>query len=322
MRPGNTVNWRKDTRLTKLALSQIDLDDTMYLAPSYEDLGLLKESIQRIGIVNPPMAQERPGMPAIPVLGRRRLLAANSLGFDAAEVVVVDERVSTQELYAAVFWDNVERVGVNPATKAYVCRRLLELFQVEEVARDFLPALGVSPTGPRLDRLRSVGGLDERTLDALGHGAIDERTAGLLTDLGSSEREALLDLGETLRLNANKTRELVSTLADLSVFQATSVRELLDDPSIESVLKDPDTPTPEKAETIRKIVRGLRFPEIVGKEREFEKQFGFLTRDSKIVVSPTPGFEDERCVIRVPCDSWDDAEEALRNLAAKRPKSD
>ena len=74
-------------------------------------------------------------------------------------------------------------------------RRLLDLIPREVVADDFLPLLGVPARGPRLERLRAVGGLVHPVLQALSLGRIQEKTAFALSALSSEDQVTLLTIG-------------------------------------------------------------------------------------------------------------------------------
>ncbi len=127
----------------------------------------------------------------------------------------------------------------------------LEIFPKEEVAVEFLKPLEIPPRGPRLERLRLIGGLEEPVLQALASGRISEKSAAVLVYLGPEDRRAVLDLCDLLKLNTNKTAEVISALWDLSVLHGRSVREWLSDEQVTSVVDSPDMPVPERAERPR-----------------------------------------------------------------------
>jgi len=208
--------------------------------------------------------------------------------------------------FELAFWDNVAHRALDPASIAVVVTRLLELFPRQEVADRFLRALDIRPEGPRLERLRNIGGLEPRVLEALGTGRLLERTAALMVHRLPSERLALLDMVELLKLNANKAAEVIGHVIDLAVYTGVGVGEILADPQIAAILGDKDGSAPERAAAVRALLRERKFPELVQKEQEFHKRVGKLT-SRNIVVRPTTNFEDERCSIEIHADSWDEA---------------
>jgi len=208
--------------------------------------------------------------------------------------------------FELAFWDNVAHRALDPASTAVVVRKLLELFPKQEVADRYLRALDIKPEGPRLERLRNIGGLEPRVLEALGTGRLLERTAALMVQCLPPERLSLLDMAELLKLNANKAAEVISHVIDLAVYTGVGVGEILADPQIAAIMGDEDRPTPERAAAVRGLLRERRFPELMQKEEQFHQRVGRLA-SRNIVVRPTPNFEDERCSIEIHADSWDEA---------------
>jgi ParB-like chromosome segregation protein Spo0J len=292
----------------------VDLEDRNCYIPCFDDVELLAESIERIGIVNPPLVQKRSDGSIICVLGRRRLQAAINAGISAVDVRLLPEDVPESEAFLLSFWDNLGHRSFDRACAAVVVRRLLELFPRDKVASDFLPLLGVEATGPRLERLRALGGLDDCLLKALASGRILEKTAVTLARLDPEERSALMDLTESLGLNANKSAEVIDHLFDLSILHRKSVLAWVRDNQVQTILQDESLSRPERAERLRQLVRAWKFPALVEKEKQFRKWLAGIPRAGGIVVRPTPAFEDERCVIEVAVESRVQAERILARI--------
>jgi ParB-like chromosome segregation protein Spo0J len=195
------LKWLANTRTAVLDPHEIDLRDRSYFIPCFADPAPLVKSIDRVGILNPPLLQELPGGTIIPVLGRRRLQAAVHLGISRTEVKIVSDRIPEAEGFAVALWDNLGHRSFDIASTAIVVRRLLDLFPREVVADGFLPFLGVPARGPRLERLRAIGGLEEPVLQSLALGRIQEKSAFILTALSQEEQLSLLELTDGLRFS-------------------------------------------------------------------------------------------------------------------------
>ncbi len=270
------------------------------------------KSIDNVGIVNPPLVQELPGDRMIPVLGRRRLQAAVQLGKSQTEVKIVSDRISEAEGFAVALWDNLGHRTFDTASTAVVVRRLLDLFPRDVVAHDFLPLLGVPARGPRLERLRAIGGLQEHVLQSLALARIQEKTAFILSALSSDEQGALMKLTDGLGMNANKRAEVISHLADLSVFHGKPILEFLHLEEAGSIVHDEDVPRPERAERFRRLIRSWKFPELVNSEQEFQDWLRGLPESEGIVVRPVPGFESRECTVEIRTKSREEAERILK----------
>ncbi|MCA1961108.1 MAG: hypothetical protein LDL33_09940 [Desulfomonile sp.] len=308
------MNWLDLTKTSIIDPSTVDLEDATCFIPCWSPLGPLLRSIQAVGILNPPLVQARHDGTFIPVLGRRRLTAARHLGLAETSARIAPPEMPPTYGFELAFRDNVAHRTLDPASTAVVVRRLLELFPRQEVADRFLPALGMRPEGPRLERLRKIGGLEPPVLEALGTGRLLERTAALLTQRLPSERLALLNFAERLKLNANRAAEVISNVIDLAVFALVGVGDILSDSQLALIVEDENRSAPEKAAAVRVRLRRWKLPELTRREQEFHERLGKHGVPGKITVRPTANFEDERCSIEINAESWDETEEVLRLL--------
>ncbi|MFH0825314.1 MAG: ParB N-terminal domain-containing protein, partial [Pseudomonadota bacterium] len=135
--------------------ADVDIEDATFLIPCFADLQPLVKSIESIGILNAPFLQEGPGGRLRPVIGRRRLKAALIAGLSQTHVRLLPKDMPEQEVFSLAFWDNLTVRPFQPGCRAYVTRRILELFSKEEAAKRFLIHLGIHPSGPRLAELNA-----------------------------------------------------------------------------------------------------------------------------------------------------------------------
>jgi ParB family transcriptional regulator, chromosome partitioning protein len=293
---------------------EVDLLDRAYYIPCFAALTPLIKSIESVGILNPPLLQEQTGGRMVPVLGRRRLQAAVQLNMPRTEVRIVSDPMSEAEGFVLALWDNLSHRQFDTACTAIVVRRLLDLFPTEVVADDFLTWLGVPARGPRLERLRAIGGSTDPVLQALSSGRIQEKTAFVLSRLSSEEQDAILELTDALGMNANRRAEVIGYLYDLSVFHGRPIMEFLDKEEARSILHAEGVGIPERAAQFRELIRSWKFPEIVDSEREFEGWLRSLPKSDRVLVRPTPGFENHECTVEIRAGSREEAERILKRL--------
>jgi hypothetical protein len=308
------VNWLNHTKPAVVDPREVDLEDKTYLIPCYCDLSALVKSIEMVGVLNDPLVQELTDGRMVPVAGRRRMQAAVALGWEEVKVRVLPEGIPIAEGFALAFWDNIAHRACDPACMAVIVRRLFELFPREVAARNFLPVLGVPLKGPRLERLRSIGGLEHAVLEALSQGRIQEKTAAILCEGEPETRLELLELTGKLRLNANKAAEIISWLFDLSVLEDKPIAELLAHEGAQALITNEESSVQERAERFRELVRAWKFPELAAREAEFREWARRLPESGRISVRPTPSFEDPACVVEIRAASKDEAQRILSSL--------
>lgn len=305
------------TRQILLNPDDVDLTDPTYIIPCFADVEPLVRSIEALGLVNRPLVQERPGSRLIPVLGRRRLQAAAILGLTGIYARVASPLMSEADGFRLAFWENFGHRTLDKASTAVVLRRLMELFPVETVADEFLPALGIPARGPRLAAMRKVGGLEASILKALADGRIQERTAVLLAEMEERDRTEAFDLINRLGTNANKSAEIVSNLHDLAIVRGQSVSELRQEEPAATILCDDKIALPERAQRFRDLLRLWKFPELVKQEREFIEWKKALSLPTGAEVRPTESFEGEECFVEIRVKSRIEAERVVNMLTAE-----
>lgn len=302
------MNWLERTNRCLLDLREIDLEDTTFLIPFFSGSDALEKSIEKFGIVNAPLVREKPDGRPIPVLGRRRLLAARKLGLTRVHArTLPSDAMTEQEGFALAFWDNVACRAFDSACTAFVVTRLLTLFPRNLVARDFLPALNVPQHGPRLERLQHIGCLEFPVLAALAAGRLHEKTAWLLARMELHERSAVLKLCDDLSLNANKAAEVIESLFDLAVFGKVPILQFLEQENVRTLMADGELSTQQRAARFRELLRSKKFPDLVARQDEFHARLAELGTLQRMSVRPTAGFESPECTVEIRCDSIDEA---------------
>jgi len=248
------------------------------------------------------------------VAGRRRLEAAIHLGLDKVEVIVLPPEMPSDEAFRLGFWDNAAHRRFDVALAAVVVKRLFELYPLDVISGEFLPALGLAAKGPRLAHLRAVGALERSILQELAAGSIMEKTAAILAEVGNEDRKAVMELINALGTNANTNAEIAGNLFDLSVFHGRRISELLQEQCIREVLEDPDVARPAKASRVREILRSWKFPELVTEEKRFQRWCHELGLPRNVAVRPSQAFETRECTLEIKLKSREHARCLIEKL--------
>ena len=309
------TDWRNLTKNTFISLDECDLDDTTYFIPCYADLRPVRDSISAQGIINKPLLQKTKEGKYVPVLGRRRLLAARQIGLRGIEARVLEDDVSERMLYEVAFWDNKSHREFEVCTKAVVVHRLLELFSREEVADRFLPALGIPPYGPRIEALCRIATLERDIHALMASGRLNEKTALLLSYLTRDDRRDIITLIDRLKPNINKAAEIISGVLDLATHRGCSVQDILSIPQIREPLTDPKTSDlTALTDTVRKALRRLRYPDLYNEEVRFFEWLRKQRLPVNVTVRPTQAYEDKSCTIEIKVESREQAAALVKKI--------
>ncbi len=299
-------------KILQIDPKQVLLQDHTCFFPTFSNLNRLRQSVERIGIVNPPvLLQKSEGF--IPVLGRRRIQAAIMLGIDevtASTVRGLDEK----ECFRMAFWDNFDHRFFHGALISYLVNRILELFDKDVAYTDFFIHLGLPAFGPRIHRLQKIGRMEPQVLERWVAGKLLEKTVSLLSDMSFEVRSNLMRLIADLGLNANTADELVRNLNDHSIESNVPITDLLDYQDFQSILDDPKLDRPGKWIRFRKVIHSLRFPDYTKELERYEAQVSALRLPGNMKLKHTPFFENEKIQIEITVDCLQDAKDLIGKI--------
>jgi ParB-like chromosome segregation protein Spo0J len=305
------MNLLKNMRTAWINPAQVNFQNLTFSVPSFDVLEPLKASVEQVGILNPPVVKSDENTVFIPILGRRRLQVAATLKFESVEVRIADSSLNNEDGYLMAFWDNLARIKQNPAVKANAIKRLLELFPRETIAKNILPFIETPARGPKLERLRKIGGLENDILEAMSNGRIQEKSAILFAELPPNDRQSLFKVVCNLGLNSNKAFEIISGLFDLSIFWKKPITDLLSDSDAVRILDDPVLSAQEKASEFRDLLKSWKYPYVHEKQMGFEGWAREINPADYIRLRPAQSFEDDSVSIEIRLDSRTEAEKFL-----------
>jgi hypothetical protein len=124
-------------------------------------------------------------------------------------------------------------------------------------------------------------------------------------------------LTDALGMNANRRAEVIGYLYDLAVFHGRPIIEFLNKEEARSVLRAEGVGIPERAAQFRELSRSWKFPDSVKSEQDFQEWLRSLPKSDRIVVRPTPGFENRECTVEIRTQSREEAEAILGKLAER-----
>ncbi len=108
-------------------LKSIDPDDATFRLSYGFDLEPLKESIRRIGLINPPLLRKRPDGRYQIVSGYRRFSASRELGIYSMHCRMVPPETSDEACLLLSLYDNSAHREFNPIEKSLALNRLLPI---------------------------------------------------------------------------------------------------------------------------------------------------------------------------------------------------
>jgi len=275
-------------------LKNIDRNDTLFLLSYGYDLGPLKDSINRIGVINPPLVRQKSDTTYQIICGYKRVHALSALGAASTQCTIVSPATGDEESFLLSFYDTVSHRELNPIEKSMAIIRLLNYFSEEKVVSDFLPLLKLQPHSTQLETFKPLSTLEPTIKDALLAGTVDVRAALELARMDPESRQTLSSLLIILRLSVSKQAALIEYISEIALRENLSREDVVHNQQIQSVLGDEHLNLPQKADTIIRYLRARRYPQLTGKEKAFKQTLKDFKLPRDVQFTPPPAFEGNR----------------------------
>lgn len=273
-------------------ISDIDLRPDGPFCMSFDfNLDILRGSIAKFGILNPPYIVKNLDDSFSVVVGYRRLLAAKELGWKNVECRLLPKDFPSFEALMLNLDDNLLHRKLNIIEKAMVIERMFSFLQKDEIINDYLPLLDVPANSQSLELYLKLNKLDEQIKVSIAKEIISLRVAGLMENIDREHRLSINDLFITLKFSFNQQLQLFQFLTEISSREGRTIKEILDDSEISEVLTDKRMNAPQKVKAIIAALKKRRFPSLSGAEMAFKKGVSRLSLPSGVNIIPPAFFE-------------------------------
>ena len=298
----------------QLDLKSIDLTDTTFVITYGFTLTQLKKSIEKIGILNPPLVKKKSEEQYSIVCGYKRLLVCQDIGIEKLRCAVMSQNIENKDTFLTGLYDNLSHRVLNPVEKSITISKLQKYYSDEVIVKKFLPLLGLNPHYSVLDRIKPLSSLDVKIKDAAVDGRIDEGVAAKFLNFSEKDRELLFQLLSALRFSKNKQNEVIDNFYDITKKDGCSISGILNAKELRDILADSSLNIPQKGSRVRYFLRKLRYPKIVKAEKDFLEMKKNLNLGDSIKLTPPPSFEGDRYCIEFQFENMDDLGENLKRI--------
>jgi hypothetical protein len=298
-----------------IALSRISEDPGPYCMSFRFELGPLIRSIEKIGLIHPPLVVKGDGDCLDVVIGYRRILALKSLKCEEAPMKDLSD-LGLQPLDLLLFnlYDNLSIRPFNVVEKGMILNRLKPHLSEEEILKGFMPLLGLPPHEEARKIYGKLEALDPELKASSAEGDLALKTIKALLETDPNSRGALFEWIKDLRFNFNQQLLFVENTEDISVMEEISVPQVLRDKSLMGVRGDEKLNTPQKAKRVLALLKSKRFPLLTRSEEAFEKEISSLGLPERVKISHPPFFEDSHYRLEILFENGRKLEETIKQL--------
>jgi ParB family chromosome partitioning protein len=281
---GQTVRYQ--------AISQIDIDtqDLTFRITTRTDIEDLLGSIQKTGLIQPPVLIENPGGYTI-VCGFRRVAACRKLGWTRITARILEKSVDRFKTAQISIADNALQRSLNLVETSRALKLLEDFGPDKQQRREAAEALGLPISGSLASAVKEICRLPLPVQEGILTGTINLSMALELGGLEPLTAEGLVRLFNQLKVGLNKQRELLLLLKEISEREQITIPQLIAEKPLQEVLKTVEMDRAVKRQKVRSYLRQRRFPAITKAETEYRKWVKQLKLGNNINLIPPKDFE-------------------------------
>jgi ParB family chromosome partitioning protein len=294
-----------------IPLDKIDIRDERFRISYYFDLTTLIHSIEKVGLIHPPVVTYKKGNLLL-VTGWKRVLACRSLSLPSIPCFVF-EGEDDLEAFQLGLQENLAFRTFTLLEKAEILNRLIQLGVPEDkVIRDYLSLLKIPQTLNHLDIYLSIASLEPETKKFIHKKNMAFPAVQLLIEYNEEERRLLLSFLHPL--SQNKQKELLKNLLELSKRDNIPAQNILAGKDIQKIATAKKLSPLQQAEEIRNLIQRKRFPTLSSWIDAFKSQKKDVEWPDDIKIEPSPYFEGEELTVYFTFKDFDEYRKKLTKL--------
>jgi len=278
----------------RVRLSQIDREGQTYRITTLEDIPGLAASLDRVGLINPPILLSAAEHDTYEIVsGFRRVAAADHLKWVAVPARIVSSSTSRLDCSQVAITENTSQRGLNPieSSRALCLLAASGCHDPDRLAQ-VAGSLGLPDSSPRLiGKLMPLCRLPQAVQDGILSGIIPLQTAMMLADLGEDTANWFADTFLRLRMGLNKQREVITLAREIALRDDLPLTAVLTEASVRTLLEDPNLDRVRKTAAFRRYLKQRRFPTLSAATEAFESILKSLRLGPNARLAPPPDFE-------------------------------
>ncbi len=291
-------------------LKALDFHDKTFLISSPDDDTSIQNSIEELGVINPPSLRRNGDKYQI-ICGWRRIKACQQLGYDEISSIVYEmDELSDDDCLKFVLYENQRRLNeIDKAELILKYKRLCDLND-NDLIQKVLPLIGIGATRKNLERYMSLTGLESEIKEACYTERISLEQVLSLSEVDGDKRlEILRRILTRFKFNNNETRETIRDLAAVASRDKLSIGRIID--RISSEIGG----SGGKNE-FRHSLRKMRHPTLSKVEENYNACLSAFNLPKGITLYRSPFFEGNDLEIRLTFGTSDTLSELLTYVSS------
>ena len=276
-------------------LKSIDIDDDSFRLTFCPDLGGLKVSMDKVGLINPVILRGKERFQV--VSGYKRVLVAQSLGWKRISArVFTPDKLDVEKGFKLNLYDNLATrtfnlIESNMAIVGFMFKCNKDSSQVRE---KILPLLGFHSGSKVFRELLSLTDLIAEWKESVVKKGVSLPNAAKVASFSPEEQKVLYETIYGLKLGENKLRQCLEMAEEICQRDEISFQRLFISEPFNYLNKNEKLNITERTELFRKALRDRRYPELTRQQDKFQKERKRLFLPPSVSLEPPEFFEGNK----------------------------
>ncbi len=259
----------------------------------------IARSIQRTGLLTPPVVIEKTGGKYEIICGRQRISCIKALDRKNCYCQILHDQCSAETILTIILEDQFAKgplTIIEQACFIKICNQLLpDNYRQDAFFKNLLP--GRITKGNHY--LTSLAELEKSIQSAIHHGIMSEKIVTDLLRFTCDDQKILLSLIESTHMGGNNQKKLILQLQDVLRRNEISLASFIECKEIQDLLIDNEFSQSEKASRLLDHIQRLYQPLLTSSRDIFEQQIKTLKLPANITIIPSSSFEKDEVTMSV-----------------------
>jgi ParB/RepB/Spo0J family partition protein len=305
----------------RVSLNQVLMEDSeAEFSFSYErDVAALAQSIEKIGLVNPPSLR-RAGEKFEIICGLNRAKACRRLGHREIPALVYEPaELSDEQCLWFSLLDSEGTGRLSPVEQSIVLNKFHRAgYHMVRLMGEIGPRIGLPQSFSYIENHLRLLSLEREILHAIHKGEFGAEQTFPLLAVKSEARVALFKLLALCKTNVNETRELIPLVLDTAAIKGVEPADFVAGQAHELLLKEPDSPR-KRLQILREHLKKERYPSICSAEAKFNELAGKLALGTRCRIEGPKYFEGDEIALTIRAANHEQIDDVIGKLA--RPEA-
>jgi ParB/RepB/Spo0J family partition protein len=296
-------------------ISKIDITDHTFRLSLRIDPANLVDSIQAVGLINPPVVTTIDNSTFIIVCGFRRIKACQLLGWQEIKARTLVGDLSEAELLKLAISDNRSHRSLNIIEQARGIQKLSA--HTAGNSLEMLSSLLGFPSNQKVfQKISALIRLPEVIQTGVLDNTISFEAAADLCKLSPEDALVFYNFLKGLKLSQNKQKEIITLVEEIGIREDLRPLDILESKEIRVILDSHRLNQNEKGSMVRACLKRRRFPTLANAQEKFLRELKALKLDEHMHITAPAYFEGGLYTLRMTFKSLKDLRDRRQSLDA------